>query len=133
MNPPRLLCAFVLLALSVAPSLARADGIPPAEDACRVGGGYRTVGTACSVGATAGVCRDATCSRLDYAHWDRDASASPPTADYACVTCQPGAAAADKSTCAVAATGRPRDGVLGLCVVALGITAFAFASRRRRG
>ena len=35
--------------------------------------------------------------------------------------------------CAVAATGRPRDGVLGLCVVALGITAFAFASRRRRG
>jgi hypothetical protein len=36
---------------------------------------------------SAGVCRSATCTRPDYAHWDRDASAMPPLMTYACLMC----------------------------------------------
>jgi MYXO-CTERM domain-containing protein len=133
MSHLRLAFALAVLSVSVAPSLARADVIPPAEDACRVGGGYRAVGTACTVTGTAGVCRDGTCSRLDYAGWNRDASASPPTVDYACVTCVAEApAAADKSNCAVGTAGRAQSGALGGFAVLAGLAALVFVSRRRR-
>jgi MYXO-CTERM domain-containing protein len=134
MNHLRLAFVVALLSLGIAPSLAHADVVPPAEDACRVGGaGYRAVGTACSVTGTAGVCRDSTCSRLDYASWNRDASASPPSVDYACVTCvAESPAAADKSTCAVGTAGRAQGGVFGAFAVLAGVAALVFVSRRRR-
>jgi hypothetical protein len=37
--------------------------------------------------SSAGVCRTAACTRPDYAHWDRDASATPPLMTYACLLC----------------------------------------------
>jgi hypothetical protein len=62
-------------------ALARADSIPPNEEACVL----KSAGASCD----AGVCQTSTCSRIDYAHWDRDASTAPPTTHYSCVLCQP--------------------------------------------
>ena len=76
---------FVALLLSVTlVNAARADVIPPEVDACR----NKQVGDAC-ISTSQGVCQSQTCSKLDYAAWDRDASTSPPTASYACVKCMP--------------------------------------------
>ena len=58
-------------------------------------------------GMKAGTCRKATCSRLDYAHWDRDASAAPPTMEYECLKCVVGG---DAGTDAAAATGGAATG-----------------------
>jgi hypothetical protein len=44
------------------------------------------VGDACTFGG-AGTCQNQTCGRLDYAHWDRDASPSPPSMSYSCLEC----------------------------------------------
>jgi hypothetical protein len=77
---------IVLLFVAYCP-VVRADVPPPEETACKgvVAGG------ACS----GGTCADSTCQRADYAHWDRDATAAPPSTSYACVKCVPGTAAAD--------------------------------------
>ncbi len=64
---------------------AAADVVPPEVSACQ----GRVAGAACGgeLGVPAGVCRDDTCTRLDYLNWNRDASASPPTMQYPCVRC----------------------------------------------
>lgn len=77
---------FTLLAIATTTlllgSLAQADLAPPDTEPC-VG---KAEGDACTYGG-AGTCRQLTCSKLDYANWNRDASAGPPTTTYACMTC----------------------------------------------
>jgi hypothetical protein len=80
--------AFLLLA---AP--ARADLVPPEVSACAA----KQAGAACTNNGP-GVCKDSTCSRLDYSKWDRDASSSPPTTTYACLECVNGATATTTAT-----------------------------------
>lgn len=77
------------LALLLATTPALADVVPPDVDACN----GRAVGAACggTMGVPAGTCRNATCTRLDYAGWNRDAMAMPPTMQYPCVRCEGGA------------------------------------------
>jgi hypothetical protein len=76
-------------------SLAFADAINPDEGACT----GKTAGSACSIPPKTGVCADATCSRLDYENWDRDATAGPPSKDYPCVLCNTdGGAPADSGS-----------------------------------
>lgn len=74
-------CSLSWCLLASAIPRARADVVPPGFQAC-VG---KTAGTRCA----SGVCRATTCSKLDYASWDRDAEPVPPTAHYACVLCVP--------------------------------------------
>lgn len=87
---PVLLFSFALLVvMRTAP--ARADVIPPQQSACE----GKEVGARCEdpeEGVARGTCRASTCSRLDYAHWDRDASSTPPSMSYDCVLCTSGAA-----------------------------------------
>lgn len=64
-------------------SLAFADAISPDEGACP---GLKA-GVACKVGAKNGTCVDATCTRNDYANWDRDATPGPPSKQEPCVVC----------------------------------------------
>ena len=66
----------------------RADVVPPDTAACS----GKQAGDVCTVSfsdAGPSSCQNATCSKLDYAHWDRDASSGPPTASYACLKCAP--------------------------------------------
>jgi len=97
-----LLPASLLLLLA---SSARADLPPPNSEGCRMA----SAGDPCDLdgqssdgGMKAGTCRKATCSRLDYANWNRDASASPPTMEYECLKCLVGS---DGGTDAAMATG----------------------------
>jgi hypothetical protein len=90
MRRDRILTTFGLVAsLSLAPAWAAADVIPPDVDACRA----LQVGAACGgmTGVPAGRCQNDTCTRLDYANWNRDAMATPPSMSYACVRCVAGA------------------------------------------
>jgi hypothetical protein len=61
---------------------AHADVIPPEVGACQ----NKQVGDACTNNGT-GVCQAQTCTRLDYANWNRDASSGPPSMSYACNKC----------------------------------------------
>ena len=93
------------LALVLATAPALADVVPPDVDACN----GRAVGAACGGGMTgvpAGTCRNATYTRIDYAGWNRDAMATPPTMQYPCVRCEGGAAdaGADAGTATPPAT-----------------------------
>ena len=71
------LCASVLFS-----SPSRADVAPPENQPC-VG---KAAGAACVYNGN-GTCQTRTCSKLDYANWDRDASSSPPSTTYACLQC----------------------------------------------
>lgn len=83
MTKASLVAATVISLLSAS---AHADVIPMDVYACN----KLSAGSPCENGAGgAGVCQDSTCSRLDYAHWDRDASASPPSTSYSCLKCVP--------------------------------------------
>lgn len=150
-SPTALAAALAaVVALAAGAGRARADVIPPDEDACQRMGSYLPAGTMCRVepGGRDGTCEDATCSRLDYAGWDRDASASPPTRTFPCTKCTGPAAdagttpppadmgtttpppAADDDGCSV--TPRGRDGALGGFVAASAALALVVALRRRR-
>lgn len=75
--------------------VARADVPPPEVEACA----GRGVGATCMVlGGASGACQNATCTRIDYPGWNRDASATPPTMEYPCVRCVSGAAVDGGST-----------------------------------
>jgi hypothetical protein len=96
------LASLLLLLLAVP---ARADLPPPDTEGCRMA----SAGDPCDLdgqpsdgGMKVGVCRKATCSRIDYGHWDRDASAAPPTMEYECLRCVVGT---DAGTDAASATG----------------------------
>ena len=80
LRPALLLSAVCFVALP-----ARADVAPPENEPC-LGKG---VGAACTYG-TAGTCQSQTCTKLDYAGWNHDASAGPPSTSYACVQCVTG-------------------------------------------
>lgn len=74
-----------LASLAAYASVARADVIPPDVADCSQAA---SAGVSCRNGA--GVCVASTCSRLDYANWNRDASPSPPSVQYACLRCVSG-------------------------------------------
>jgi len=74
--------AFVFCALSFLALPARADVAPPETQPCV----SKAAGDACTYNG-AGTCQNQTCGRLDYANWDQDASASPPSTTYACLKC----------------------------------------------
>lgn len=69
----------VLFALLLVPAVAEADEISESVAACQ----GKSPGDKCKGGA----CVKKTCTRIDYAHWNRDASASPPTREYDCTEC----------------------------------------------
>jgi hypothetical protein len=72
---------WLIAVLSIA-APARADLIPPDVYQCQ----GKVAGARCDTGA----CRPSRCTKLDYAHWDRDASSSPPVVEYDCLRCMPG-------------------------------------------
>ena len=61
---------------------ARADVLPPEVQPCN----GKQVGDACTYNGS-GTCQNQTCSRLDYANWNRDASSGPPSMTYTCLEC----------------------------------------------
>jgi hypothetical protein len=81
------------LASTLVAAPAVADVPPPYTSTCV----NRNAGDACDLiafplppadgGNPRGVCGWSTCSRPDYTHWDRDASASPPSMQYMCLMC----------------------------------------------
>jgi hypothetical protein len=71
------LCASALFA-----SPSRADVAPPETQPC-VG---KATGAACVYNGN-GTCQTETCSKLDYANWNRDASSWPPSKTYTCLKC----------------------------------------------
>jgi hypothetical protein len=93
-----------LFVVMFAGSPARADMVPPETQPC-VG---KAAGDAC-VYIGAGTCQNQTCSKLDYANWDRDASSSPPSMTYACVKCIAGTST-DTGTNTNTATNTNTDG-----------------------
>ena len=62
---------------------ARADIAPPETQPCL----SKQAGDACAYNNASGTCLAQTCSKLDYANWDQDASSAPPSMTYACVEC----------------------------------------------
>jgi hypothetical protein len=75
------------LVLAAVPA-ARADVVPPDVAACD----GKTAGAPCTpIAGSPGTCKASKCSRLDYSKWDRDASPSPPSVTYDCLTCAAGA------------------------------------------
>lgn len=105
MRTSKSLAASAVLAAAVAAGTitftaeraARADVPPPDTQACGNDGSGKIdeskVGASCQTGTgSTGRCLSSKCSKLDYAHWDRDASPSPPTVEYDCLKCTPPAA-----------------------------------------
>jgi MYXO-CTERM domain-containing protein len=126
---------------------ARADLPPPDTLGCLMA----REGDACDPdvqqsdgGTKSGTCRKATCSRPDYAGWNRDASAAPPTMQYDCLKCLVGAADGGADAGGGDAAGSPSKSGSSGCTVSGAETAFgpwllagAFAAaiwfvRRRR-
>jgi hypothetical protein len=72
-------------------AIARADVPPPDTLSCRTAregdGCDPDDRTGSDGGAKSGTCRKATCTRSDYAGWNRDASAAPPVMTYECLKC----------------------------------------------
>lgn len=77
---------LVTLPLASLSAVAVADVIDPAEEACGA------AGQKCTIDGQDGACVAETCSRLDYGNPGPDGT--PGTAEYECVRCIPGAAAA---------------------------------------
>jgi hypothetical protein len=80
-------CVLIGFALLGGSAPARADVAPPGAQECD----GKAAGDACD----GGVCKARTCSKLNYADWDRDAEPAPPTVRYDCLLCEPGAAGED--------------------------------------
>jgi hypothetical protein len=82
------LFCFLLL-----PTSALADAIDPYAYACQGKDAGDTCTVAMNCGSASncadehGSCLGTTCSRLDYQHWDRDASSTPPVDYYPCLVC----------------------------------------------
>lgn len=127
----------VAFAVALAPGWAAGDVIPPDVDACRA----LNVGAACGggmSGVAVGRCQQSTCTRIDYAGWDRDASSTPPTMQYACVRCTSGAgdsgttppSSGSSGGCSVVTNEAGRS--VGPWILA-GLVGAAFLVRRRKG
>ncbi|MBI5611418.1 MAG: hypothetical protein HY902_21275 [Deltaproteobacteria bacterium] len=77
-----LVCALGLSYLALP---AFADIPPPNTAGCQ----SKSAGATCKTdGDASGSCVTQTCTKLDYAHWDKDASSSPPTRSYDCLKCE---------------------------------------------
>ena len=102
-------------------SPARADITPPEAESC-VG---KAAGDACVYNG-AGACQDQTCTGIDYAHWDHDASSQPPSTTYACLKC-----VADDSACSIGKQATARRVAPWLLAGAFSLL-FVVARRRRQ-
>jgi hypothetical protein len=147
--------ALSIVSLLILCDLARADVPPPDTYSCMA----LNPGDVCDLDATPfssvdaggrrGICRVATCSRPDYANWDRDASASPPSMQYQCLKCMSGldggsdgALVVDGATSDVAPTSDsthsgcavagPRSRAFGPWALAAAFAAMVLFARRRR-
>lgn len=124
---------------SLGVSHASADVIPMDVTECDM----HAVGSACSDPAGPGVCTMSTCTRLDYASWNQDASLTPPSVTYDCVRCIAGGSSDAGSVGADAGSSSPppassscsTNGVRtqsAWWIAMLALTAPLWASRRRR-
>ena len=120
-------------ALTLLADAASADVPPPGLDECR----GHDAGSTCTLMGAAGTCRATTCSRINYAGWDRDASAAPPSITYACTLCIAGPASdgssapatpASSGGCSVGDASR----AVGPWAIAAVPLALALIARRRR-
>ena len=102
------LTCMLTLSLMVA-GAARADVIPPDMEPCT----GKAAGTTCTFLSHPGTCVSSTCSKLDYANWDRDAASGPPTRSYACILCRTGTATTTTTT-----TAPPTDTTTATSVIA---------------
>lgn len=129
--------AALFATISLAVPFALADVAPPGLTECNGKKG----GDACSVNGSAGTCVAQTCSRFDYANWDREASTSPPVVQYACTLCQIGDAgtpgadggttpAASNKGCSLGPAGRVAGS---FALAAIPLAALLTFRRRRRG
>jgi hypothetical protein len=73
----------IMLSIPLLAVPARADIVPPETSACT----SKQDGNTCAYNGSTGICHNQSCSKLDYAHWDQDASTSPPTMTYVCLMC----------------------------------------------
>lgn len=112
----------------------RADTAPPESAPCI----QKEAGAACTYGGRDGTCTDTTCTKADLSSWDRDASPTPPTIQYACRLCITGAApdaaadgpaGGDDGACAVG--GRTASRV-GPWLLAGAFSGLLLVARRRR-
>jgi hypothetical protein len=92
--------AILVAAIPLLGFPARADVAPPETQPCL----SKQAGDACTYNNASGTCLDQTCSKIDYANWDRDASSSPPSMTYACVECIVGTTATATTTTTATAT-----------------------------
>ena len=104
-----LLAQASLMAMAILLSpIARADVAPPETQPCQ----GKAAGDACVYNGD-GSCQNQTCSKADYAHWDRDASSGPPSMTYSCLKCIAGtttATATSTATSTQSATNANADG-----------------------
>lgn len=129
--------AFASLLFAPGPTPARADALPPDVLVCDMA----ALGSSCPVDGQQGACTLSTCTRIDYAHWDRDASASPPSMEYECARCIVGGpsdagapdASASPTPHASGCTASPA-GQAGVSAAALllGLVTAVVVTRRRR-
>jgi hypothetical protein len=122
---PMALLLFVSLT-----GLSRADVVPPNVGACRA----LSFESACKTDqGAAGTCQNSTCYEKDMAHWDRDASAYPPSTPVACLECVASTSTTDddskdSSGCSLSgARGIAPWLLAGICAVTVTLV------RRRRG
>jgi MYXO-CTERM domain-containing protein len=80
-SPLSLLLLLLASLLHVA-APARADSIPPDVFGCT----DKAVGARCD-DPSGGTCQRSTCVKIDYAHWNPDASSTRPTVTYDCLRC----------------------------------------------
>ena len=154
--------APIVLAGLVMPAIAKADVAPPDAYVCdnSAAPGHfdaTKIGTSCDVRPGArGTCQKSTCQGIDYANWDRDASATAPSITFDCLRCVENDASApvtngadagggdgggngggatpggssNHSGCNVTSTSTIRAAAPWL--IALLVPAIAFATKRRR-
>lgn len=121
------LSIVALVTMSCVASEASADVIPPAESSCQ----GRAAGDACTLDGMGGSCVASTCSRLDYAGWDRDAMPSPPSVEYDCLVCEARAGGGGGGGgCSVASGRGETAGALVMLLAAFGAAAATRARRR---
>ncbi len=119
------------LALTGLAAVAQADIPPPNTAGCQ----SKSAGAACKTdGDASGSCVTQTCSKLDYAHWDKDASSSPPSRNYDCLKCELSTATTPTTSGSTTTTSSSscHAGPVGSAAAAIGLAgAVALILRRR--
>lgn len=136
-----------VVAVTTVSTVARADAVPPAAYACdsNAAPGHfdaSKLGTSCQVGSSGatGTCQKDTCTGIDYGAWDRDASATPPSKSFDCLSCvagdagtsSGGSSSGTSSDSGCKASGAPAGGAGPWLLAALVPLAILGARGRRR-